>query len=71
MLIPVEGESGLYRNTDSNHIVNKNLSEYEAYIAQKKARTCDKERINLIEGQLSSLRTDLAEIKTLLLNLTK
>ena len=71
MLIPVEGESGLYRDTDSNNIINKNISEYEAYIAQRQARKCDKERISVIENQLSSLRLDLDEIKHLLLNLTK
>lgn len=71
MLIPVEGESGLYRDTDSNNIVNKNLSEYELYIEQRKKHQCEKERINVIENQLFSLRSDLDEIKKLLMNLTK
>lgn len=71
MLIPVEGESGLYRDTDSNNIVNKNLSEYESYIKQREQSKLEKERIDTIESQLSSLKTDLDEIKHLLMNLNK
>lgn len=71
MLIPVEGESGLYRDTDSNNIVSKNLSEYESYIKQREQSKLEKERIDTIESQLSSLKTDLDEIKHLLMNLNK
>lgn len=71
MLIPVEGESGLYRDTDSNNIVNKNLSEYESYIKQREQFKSEKERMNIIEDELFCLKNDLDEIKKLLINLTK
>lgn len=71
MLVPVEGESNLFRDINSNNIVNKNISEYEAYVSQRNEKQEDKKKISNIENQLSSLRNDLDEIKKLLLNLNK
>ena len=45
-LIPVEGENYLYRDTQSNAIINTNKSGYESYMAQKEFQQGEKERLD-------------------------
>jgi len=70
MLIPVEGEKNLSRDSKTNAIVNTNKSDYEAYIRQRDLKISDKERVNKIESDLSELKNDINEIKDLLRKLT-
>ena len=70
MLIPVEGEKNLSRDSKTNAIVNTNKSDYEAYIRQRDSKNDEKERVNRIESDLSELKSDINEIKDLLRKLT-
>jgi len=70
-LIPVEGENHLFRDIGTNAIVNTNQSEYEIYHAKKKIQEGEKNRINTIEHEVSSIKNDLDEIKSLLKILMK
>jgi len=70
MLIPVEGEKNLSRDSKTNAIVNTNKSDYEAYIRQRDSKNDEKERVNRIEFDLSELKSDINEIKDLLRKLT-
>jgi|TARA_R100000081_G_scaffold35154_1_gene16251 hypothetical protein len=70
MLIPVEGEKSLSRDSKTNAIVNTNKSDYEAYIRQRDSKNDEKERVNRIESDLSELKSDINEIKDLLRKLT-
>ena len=36
---PVEGKPGLYRDEDSNAVINRNTTAYNSYMARKKAMT--------------------------------
>lgn len=65
-LIPVEGERYLFRDPKTNAIVNVNKSDYFSYIKRKEAKLNSDERIQKIEDNLSSLKNDIDDIKTLL-----
>jgi hypothetical protein len=65
-LIPVEGENHLFRDLNTNAIVNTNQSEYASYLARKRVQEGEKDRINCMERDLNSIKDDLNEIKTLL-----
>lgn len=64
--IKVEGHPDLVRDSSSKAIVNKNISEYETYITVSKKREMEKNRMNNIESDLSSLKGEIDEIKDLL-----
>jgi|TARA_Y100000004_G_C8877782_1_gene396252 hypothetical protein len=68
-LIPVEGEKHLYRDSNTNAIVNTNNSDYSSYIIRRKIQEDEKDRINNLEKDVSSIKGDLNEIKTLLRSL--
>lgn len=65
-LIPVEGETSLYRDPQTNAIVNVNKSEYESYISRKNHQETEKNRIDNLENDVNSIKNDLNEIKFLL-----
>ena len=63
-LIPVEGENYLFRDTQSNAIINTNSSDYNSYISRKKFQQSEKERLDSLEseiGEIKSLLKALAE----------
>lgn len=64
--IKVEGHPDLVRDSSNKAIVNKNRNEYEAYMNVNKRREMEKQKINMIESDLSSLKTEMSEIKQLL-----
>lgn len=64
--IKVEGHPDLVRDSSSKAIVNKNIDEYKAYMMANKRRASEKDRINNIESDLSSLKGEINEIKDLL-----
>lgn len=63
-LIRVEDNQNLYRDAGSGAIVNKDSAGYSRYMSEKKRR--EKER-----QELDDVKNELAEIKKLLLDLTK
>lgn len=67
----VDGYPSLYRDTNSGAIVNNNPHEYEAYMKSYQLRQKKSERIDRIENDLQNLKTDINEIKTLLLKLNE
>lgn len=69
-LVPVEGENYLFRDLNTNAIINTNQSEYNAYLERKKIQDREKEKINCMERDLNSIKDDLNEIKTLLRSLS-
>ena len=61
-MIPVEGHRGLFRDENSNAIVNCNDYEYQEYLKLKSQSIDEKNEIH-------SLKNELDEIKSLLLKL--
>jgi|DEB0MinimDraft_6_1074348.scaffolds.fasta_scaffold149825_2 hypothetical protein len=70
-LIPVKDSKGLFRDEETGAILNKNDIEYSAYIENRKKLLSDKERIDNLENQLTDVRSDLNDIKDLLLKALK
>ena len=64
--IKVEGHSGLYRDSKTNSIVNKNSTAYNEYIAQKKLRDSGNDKIDHMKDDLDNLKNEINEIKSLL-----
>jgi hypothetical protein len=61
-MIPVEGHRGLYRDENSNAIVNCNDYEYQEYFRVKNSSLDEK-------SEIQNLKTELTEIKSLLTKL--
>ena len=54
-LIPVEGENYLFRDPQSNAIVNTNKSGYDAYVTRRKIQQNEKERLDHLESEISEI----------------
>lgn len=67
--VMVDGHPGLYRDLESGAIVNDNLYEYESYMKSYQNRKDKFDKINQIENDLSTLKSEMSEIKNLLLKL--
>ena len=65
-LIPVEGEKDLFRDPRTNAIINTNQSDYLSYINNRKIRQNEKNKIDILEKDVNSIKNDLNEIKSLL-----
>ena len=65
-LIPVEGEKDLFRDPRTNAIINTNQSDYLSYINNRKMRQNEKNKIDILEKDVNSIKNDLNEIKSLL-----
>ncbi len=65
-LIPVEGEKDLFRDPRTNAIINTNQSDYLTYINNRKMRQNEKNKIDILEKDVNSIKNDLNEIKSLL-----
>jgi len=65
----VEGHSKLVRDTQTNAVLNTNMSEYNNYMKMKAVRESEKKKIDFIENDVQSIKKDLDEIKNLLRNL--
>jgi len=68
-MIKVEGFQNLYRDPETNAIVNIDERGYKEYLRQKSIRMKQKEHNKNLENQLDSLQKELAELKELVQDL--
>lgn len=66
--IKVKDKDYLLRDTESNGIINNDDMGYQAYTENYKRVYNESKRINTLENDVSSIRSDLDEIKNLLRN---
>ena len=64
--IPVEGNSDLVRDPNTDQIINTNASAYQQYINRREQRKREKEKSLNVEEDIASLKSELSEIKSLL-----
>ena len=64
--IPVKDKKYLYRDSDSNAIINTDKSTYHSYMKMREQKLKDKERIDLINDEVKSIKDDLKELKSLI-----
>ena len=55
--LKVEGHSGLYRDSKTNSIVNKNSTAYNEYMTQKSLRNSGNDKIDNMKNDLDRLNT--------------
>tara|TARA_B100000212_G_C27348769_1_gene522633 strand:+ start:1315 stop:1548 length:234 start_codon:yes stop_codon:yes gene_type:complete len=69
--VPVEGKSGLYRDSDSTAIVNKDKKAYLEYMQRKKIAENKSDEFNKMKEDLDNVKGELGDIKDLLSNLVQ
>ena len=67
--LKVEGHGELYRDSTTNSIVNRNTSDYNLYMSQKKTKNDEAEKVDTMEQDLAHLKNEINEIKSLLKDL--
>ena len=67
--IKVKNNNHLYRDTESNCIINTNKSEYEQYLARKQQKQSEVTKVDNLERDISTLRNEITEIKDMLRSL--
>ena len=67
--IKVKNNQNLVRDTESNCIINTNKSEYEQYLARKKQKQTEMNKVDNLERDISTLRNEITEIKDMLRSL--
>ena len=68
---PVEGKSGLYRDTDSTAIVNRDKKAYLDYMKRKKVMENKNNDLDQMKEDLDNVKGEIGEIKDLLSTLVQ
>ena len=68
---PVEGRSGLYRDSESAAIINRDKKAYLAYMQRKKDAENKNLELNKMKDDLDNVKGELGEIKDLLSTLVQ
>ena len=66
MMQRVKGHSDLARDPKTNAIINTNTLEYDKYVSRRNVSVENNERVDEIEQNLSDLKGEINEIKSLL-----
>jgi hypothetical protein len=67
--LKVEGYNNLVRDPNTNSIINTNMSEYQQYVARRNIKSEENQRLESLESDVTNIKNDLDEIKTLLRSL--
>ena len=65
-LIPVQDSPGIFRDSETNAIINKNTSDYNLYVRSRNKLNTKEERINDLEKKVDHLSGDIGDIKSML-----
>jgi len=69
--VPVEGNSGLFRDSDSTAIVNRDKKAYLAYMERKKVMENKNSELDQMKEDLDNVKGELGDIKDLLSTLVQ
>jgi hypothetical protein len=69
--LKVENKEHLYRNVENNSIINSDYESYKVYEEMYRRKYNEKKRIESLENDINSMKSDLKEIKDLLRNFSK
>lgn len=67
--IKVKDQSHLYRDQNSNAIINTDKSQYDLYIKRREKQQSESSKIEHIENDLNKLKSDIDQIKSLLMEI--
>ncbi len=62
----VSGHSNLIRDEETKAILNTNMNDYNSYMAQKRLKERENQKIQNLEQDVDIIKDDLNEIKNLL-----
>ena len=65
-LIPVQDSPGIFRDSETNAIINKNTSDYDIYVRSRNKIKTKEERIGELEKKVDHLTGDIGDIKSML-----
>ena len=65
--LKVQGFNNLIRDTRSNAIINTSASDYKIYMQRRKARENQADKLRDVCKEINTLKTELREIKNLIL----
>ena len=68
-LIPVEGHDGFYRDPHTGAIINTDTNEFEKYVSKRKVLSDNQTRIEQTAKEVEEIKSEISEIKQLLLKL--
>jgi len=68
---PVEGNSGLFRDSESTAIINKDKKAYLAYMQRKKDAEDKNSELNQMKEDIDNVKGELGEIKGILSTLVQ
>jgi hypothetical protein len=68
-LIKIKDKDGLARDMSSGAVINTNATDYMNYLAKMNAQKSLQEKINANTDDIQNLKSDVAEIKQLLISL--
>ena len=68
-LIPVKDSPGIFRDSITNAIINRNTNDYNTYIQNRQRMKSKNERINDLEKKVDDLSGDIGDIKSMLQSL--
>jgi len=68
--LPVEGKANLYRDVNSNAIINKDTNGYRQYMQSLKEKEEQKNKMTSMENDIISLKNDISELKDLIIGLS-
>jgi hypothetical protein len=67
--LKVEGYNNLVRDPNTNSIINTNMTEYQQYVARRNIKNEENKKLDILESDVTNMKNDLNEIKTLLRSL--
>ena len=65
-LIPVQDSPGIFRDSETNAIINKNTNDYNLYVRSRNRLKTKEERIVDLENKVDHLTGDIGDIKSML-----
>ena len=65
-LIPVQDSPGIFRDSETNAIKNKNTNDYNLYVRSRNKLKTKEERIVDLEKKVDHLTGDIGDIKSML-----
>ena len=55
-LIPVKDHNGLYRDSESGAIINRNKSDYDSYVTNRDRLQQEKDRLDHLENEIGDIK---------------
>lgn len=68
---PIKGKDGWFKDTESGAIVSSENREYEKYMKAYRASQKKEEDFKSLQNEVSELKSDMSDIKSLLLTLVQ